>query len=247
MFTLYAVPLSLFFAAFVRGYTGFGFSAIAILILTLSYPVAETVPAVLLLDLIISLPLVATSWNRTDFSQLQKLLWATLLGIPLGLILLWSAPNTVLQILVPSTILSLALLPSIRTPLARRMLASPYLCGLMSGWTTSAVSAGGAPVVIHLRNSKLSIQQQRDTLICYFFLTTSLTVGLGYAYRKQFYFLPEQPFIMGLLCVFGVLAGRWCYQVRQIASIHHFSYYLLLTLSGFSLLKALVALATTHH
>ena len=53
-------------AGFVRGYTGFGFSALVILVLSSMYPVAQMVPAVLLLDLLVCLPLVVSAWNKTD-------------------------------------------------------------------------------------------------------------------------------------------------------------------------------------
>ncbi|MCQ1059797.1 TSUP family transporter [Photobacterium sp. DNB23_23_1] len=233
------IPATLFFAAFVRGYTGFGFSAIAILVLTLHYPVAETVPAVLLLDLLISLPLVASSWDRTDFRALRRILLATFAGVPVGLALLHWLPETSLQLLVPATVLAMALLPRFNHAIARKALASPVLCGIMSGWTTSAVSAGGAPVVIHLRYSGLPVSQQRDTLISYFFLTTCLAVSLGYAVEKQFYFLPEAPLFTGLLAVVGVTVGQYLFRRKHIAIAHHGAYYLLLLLSGWLLIRAI--------
>ena len=239
MFISILIPITLFFAAFVRGYTGFGFSAIAILVLTLHYPVADTVPAVLLLDLLISLPLVAASWDRTDFQALRRVLIATLAGIPVGLALLHWLPETILQLLVPTTVLAMALLPKLNHAIARRALASPELCGVMSGWTTSAVSAGGAPVVIHLRYSGLPISQQRDTLISYFFLATCFAVGLGYAVEKQFYLLPEAPLHTGLLALAGVIAGQQLFRRKQVAGLHHGTYYLLLLLSGWLLCRAI--------
>lgn len=190
MFISISIPLVLFIAAFIRGYTGFGFSAIAILVLTLYYPVAETVPAVLLMDLLISLPLVAKSWDNTDFHALRQILLATMAGIPAGLALLHWLPESSLQLLVPATILVMALMPKLKLTLAQKAIASPVLCGVMSGWTTSAVSAGGAPVVIHLRYSGLPASKQRDTLICYFFLTTCMAVGLGYGSINHFPYCP---------------------------------------------------------
>lgn len=58
-------------AGFIRGYTGFGFSALVILVLSSMYPVTDMVPAVLLLDLLVCLPLVSSAWNKTDFKALS--------------------------------------------------------------------------------------------------------------------------------------------------------------------------------
>ncbi|WP_237157050.1 sulfite exporter TauE/SafE family protein [Photobacterium rosenbergii] len=238
MFISISIPLVLFIAAFIRGYTGFGFSAIAILVLTLYYPVAETVPAVLLMDLLISLPLVAKSWDNTDFHALRQILLATMAGIPAGLALLHWLPESSLQLLVPATILAMALMPKLKLALAKKAIASPVLCGVMSGWTTSAVSAGGAPVVIHLRYSGLPASKQRDTLICYFFLTTCMAVGLGYGLNQSFSLLPDASLASLVIALFGVLMGQQLFIRRHIAAIHHGAYYLLISLSGWLLLHA---------
>ncbi len=251
MFISIVVPLVIFFAAFIRGCTGFGFSAIAILVLTLHYPVSETVPAVLMLDLLISLPLVAQSWARTDFQKLTPILWATLAGIPLGLFILWSLPNDALKILVPTTVLTLAVLPRLKWTWATTLLQSKVVAGVMSGWTTSAVSAGGAPVVIHLKHSDMPVNEQRDTLISYFFLTTCLTLGISYAMSKQFYWLPDNPIQQGIMAISGVLSGlfyhrRCSLQNKRSTYLHNIAYYLLLTLSMCSLLLAINAVLTTR-
>ncbi|MEI8598095.1 TSUP family transporter [Vibrio sp. M60_M31a] len=101
---------TLIVAGFIRGYTGFGFSALVILVLSSMYPVAEMVPAVLLLDLLVCLPLVASAWNKTDFKTLTPLLWATGLGVPFGYLLLLYLPDSQLKVIVPGAITGLAAL-----------------------------------------------------------------------------------------------------------------------------------------
>ncbi|QIA65145.1 TSUP family transporter [Vibrio astriarenae] len=236
------IAFSLLLAGFVRGYTGFGFSAIVILVLSAFYPVAEMVPAVLLLDLIISVPLVVQSWNRTDFTLLSPILWATIAGVPFGYVMLIYLPDQLLKVIVPATILSLALINNTRSRVLTQLSRSPLLCGFMSGWTTSAVSAGGAPMVIYMRYSNYSIQQQRDSLISYFFITSCFVVGISYVLNKQWYLMPEYPIGYPVIAILGLLTGKLAFHKKNIQAIHQGAFYLMLSLSGITLSFALWAL-----
>ncbi len=226
-------------AGFIRGYTGFGFSALVILVLSSMYPVAEMVPAVLLLDLLVCLPLVASAWNKTDFKALSPLLWATGLGVPFGYLLLLYLPDHLLKIIVPGAILALAAISHSKNALSLRLSRSPLLCGFMSGWTTSAVSAGGAPVVIYMRYSKMPIEAQRNSLISYFFLTTCFVVGSSYVMTKQWYLMPDHPFGYALIAMTALMAGKLAFKHKNVKIIHQGAFYLMLTLSALTLLRAI--------
>ncbi|MGL6259419.1 TSUP family transporter [Vibrio sp. WXL103] len=230
---------TLLIAGFLRGYTGFGFSALVILVLSSFYPVAEMVPAVLLLDLIISLPLVARSWQQTDLQKLSPLLWATGLGVPFGYLLLSYLPDPILKLVVPGAILVLALMTHSQNRITQWLSRSAWLCGFMSGWTTSAVSAGGAPVVIYMRQSNLPLAEQRHCLISYFFLTTCLVVGCSYSLTRQWHLLPDRPVVYGLAALSALLIGQWAQRKTDHPLIHHVAFYLMLSLSAISLLRAL--------
>jgi uncharacterized membrane protein YfcA len=240
LFTEIIIPIVLFVAAAIRGYTGFGFAAIATLILSTSYPVVEVVPAVLMTDLLIGLPLLATCWQGTDWQKLTPLLRSTFIGVPIGLAILAFVTEPNLRILVPATILFLALLPYLKNQKASMLLSSPLVCGVMSGWTTSAVSSGGAPVVIHLRHSNLPLSRQRHTLIVYFFVTTCLVLGLSYAVNKRFYFLPEEPVLWSAISLAGAIVGKLLFSKVTLPAVHHLSYYLLLLLSFWGLINAAI-------
>ncbi|MFA0087182.1 TSUP family transporter [Vibrio sp. 10N.261.51.F12] len=232
------IILTLVIAGLVRGYTGFGFSALVILVLSMFYSVADMVPAVLMVDLIVSLPLVVDSWNKTNFSALTPVLVTTGIGIPVGFWLLFNLPDSVLRILVPTTVLLLAIMSKSRGRLIKKLSGSALLCGFMSGWTTSAVSAGGAPVVIYMRNSALSVEHQRNSLISYFFLTTCFAVGSSYAVTKQWQVLPDFPVLYTGIAFVSVLIGKAIYHYKNVARVHSLAYYLLLIVSALTLFRA---------
>ncbi len=225
-------------AGFIRGYTGFGFSALVILVLSSMYPVADMVHAVLLLDLLVCLPLVASAWNKTDFKALSPLLWATGLGVPFGYLLLLNLPDHLLKIIVPGAILSLAALSHSKNALPLRLSRSPVLCGFMSGWTTSAVSAGGAPAVIYMRYSNMPVEAQRNSLISYFFLTTCFVVGSSYAMTKQWYLMPDHPLGYALIAMTALMVGKLAFRYKNVKFIHQAAFYLMLTLSALTLVRA---------
>ncbi|MGR5419990.1 sulfite exporter TauE/SafE family protein [Vibrio campbellii] len=233
---------TLILAGLIRGYTGFGFSGLVIVALSIFYPVADLVPAILLVDLFISLPLVATCWKQADFTILTPLLWATMLGIPFGLGLLYALSDELLKVLVPSTILTLAFLSRHPSLVIQKLSQSKLLCGFTSGWTTSAVSSGGTPVVMYMRQQALSNTVKRASLICYFFLVNCLAVGGNYTITKQWAMLPSNPVIYVLIAFLSALAGRRLFIYKDFESIHEVAFYLLLTVSSGTLIIAVWSL-----
>lgn len=234
--------LTVFLAGIVRGYTGFGFSAIVILVITLRYPVAQAVPAVLLTDFLACLPLYVSSSRGASRQALLTLLPATCIGIPIGFLVLWVLDDAWLKLLVPTVILIMALLPKLRGTIARQLLNSSWLAGVMSGWTTSAVSSGGAPVIIFIRYSALSLSVQRDTLIIYFALATALTLVVSGVVHQQLPQLPEFPVVLTVTAFLGVWIGKQAFTSYKTPWVNHIAYYLLLSLSIGSLLSAIFLL-----
>ena len=73
---------AVFIAAVVRGYSGFGFSMISTVSLTLVLPPAEVVPVVLLLEVIASGWLLPQVWRQVDWASLIPLSAGVVLGTP---------------------------------------------------------------------------------------------------------------------------------------------------------------------
>ncbi|MCE0495850.1 sulfite exporter TauE/SafE family protein [Vibrio salinus] len=228
-------------AGIIRGYTGFGYSMITILVVSLFYPVSEIVPAILLVELIISFPLVFDSWKKTHFDVLKPVLWATILGVPLGVFMLYRLPEAWLKVLVPLTITGLAVLTKLPNESAMKCIRSPWLCGFLSGWSTSAVSAGGAPIVIHIRHQSISAEQQRNTLVSYFFITMIFVVGSNIFVTEQIPLLPEHPYFYVVLSLAGALLGKQLFKSGKWLFINSAAYYIMIGLSvislGYSLLQ----------
>src|ERR1017187_188427 len=80
---VYAV-VCIFGAAVVRGYSGFGFSLLAITSLSLLLPPAEIVPSIFIMEVAASLHLLPSVWRNIHW---RALLWLTVgcfVGTPFG-------------------------------------------------------------------------------------------------------------------------------------------------------------------
>ncbi|KEI71352.1 sulfite exporter TauE/SafE family protein [Endozoicomonas elysicola] len=230
------VPVAI--AAMIRGYTGFGFAAISILAIGQWYPVHIAVPVVLLLDAVTGLPLLLGSWRQCCVRTLNSLLLAGVAGMPAGLFLLFYLEESTLRLLVALVILLMGLLSYLPSSVAQSVIKSGWICGVMSGWTTSAVSAGGIPVIMHMVNSSLSLRKQRATLIMYFVISSILCVSLILMGTKDL----DSVFdlFLGLLpvCISGALAGKVFFHFYETGRVQQIAFSFMMLLASLSLIKA---------
>lgn len=164
-------------AAMVRGYTGFGFAAIAITGLNLVWPPQISVPVILLLDLIGSVGLLRSAWPESDRGLIGRLASGALIGVPLGLTLLIQLPESVLKLAINSGVLLLTLILLLRPRKVSR--EHPWLtriAGGISGAFTSAASVGGLPIVCYLMSTPLDARTQRASMVI--FLTAADVLAL---------------------------------------------------------------------
>jgi len=88
---LYAVAC-IFAAAVVRGYSGFGFSLLAITSLSLFLPPTEIVPSIFIMEVAASLHLLPGVWRDIHWRSLLWLTVGSLVGTPFGVYALAHAP-----------------------------------------------------------------------------------------------------------------------------------------------------------
>ncbi|MDO6763397.1 sulfite exporter TauE/SafE family protein [Agarivorans sp. 1_MG-2023] len=164
-------------AALVRGFSGFGFAAIAVIGMNLIFSPQQSVPVILSLDLLCSINLWRQARQQANYTILKKLIIGSFLGIPLGLALLILLPAETLKLAICLFILlfSLFLACNIRLPYMNKALA-PGLFGFLSGAGTASASVGGPMVVCYMLSSPLNPQQQRATMILFFIVSELLAV-----------------------------------------------------------------------
>ena len=75
-----------FIASIVRGFNGFGFSAICVSGFSFVLPTIEIVPVILILEVLISIFMIPYVWNKVDWKFVFQLLVGIAIGSPVGLI-----------------------------------------------------------------------------------------------------------------------------------------------------------------
>ncbi len=224
-------------AAIVRGLTGFGFAAIAVVGLAMLGSLQQAVPLVLFLEVASSVMLLRSAWREADYRLLKRLLLASACGVPCGVLLLTSIDSGGLAVGVYLLVGLLAILglTRIRLPLGEGRTGA-WLVGASSGALIAAFSIGGPLVVAWLSHCGLRAHALRATLIMFFFVVDIAALG-GLAAASA---IPADTGRQALLMVPALLLGLWLGQQLfariQADQAARFTQWLLLVLAGVGLL-----------
>ena len=164
---LYAFT-SILIAAFIRGYSGFGFSAIAVTSLSLILPPAEVVPTAFLLEIVASIFMLPMVWRSIDWQKLSWLVLGIMIGTPAGLLFLTEVP----QDLVRFTISGIVLLACLFLWKNFRFQSDSgksrlFVVGGFSGLVNGAAGIGGLPIVLFLLSRSTRAEVLRATLVAF--------------------------------------------------------------------------------
>jgi uncharacterized membrane protein YfcA len=175
---LIVVAVAVFIAAFVQMLAGFGFALLAMPIMTLAIPVEEGVVVVAILGLLTS------SWQSihlrhdTERGLAARLTLASIVGMPLGLVILNVVDDTTLRVVLGISVLVATLL------LARRLNLShvgPVLdgaCGFVSGVLNTSLGTNGPPLVFDLQSRGLDPYRFRATIATVFVASNVVALTL---------------------------------------------------------------------
>lgn len=157
-------------AAYVRGYSGFGFSMITVAGLSLIYPPVTVVPAILMLEIVASGCLLPGVWRKINWKVLVWLSLGVAAGTPAGVWVLSFLPENQLKIAIAVVVAALAglLMTGFRN---RRQMGRPatLATGMVSGIFTGSAAVGGPPVILFFFSSPAHADVSRASLIAFFF------------------------------------------------------------------------------
>ena len=97
-------------ASFVRGFSGFGFSASSISLLSFILPPVEIVPIILLLEVIASFFMIPSIWGKINWKFVVYLLFGVALGTPIGVKLLSILKPKLMHMIISITVIFFAVL-----------------------------------------------------------------------------------------------------------------------------------------
>ncbi|MGB9067083.1 MAG: sulfite exporter TauE/SafE family protein [Candidatus Acidiferrales bacterium] len=179
--TLYLV-LVVFLATLIRSAIGFGEALFAVPLLALLLPLRIAAPLAVLLSITIAGVIVIQDWQKIHLRSTGWLMFATLFGIPLGLLLLTSSHQRTAKVALAIVLIAFSAYSLFgRNPLELKGDNVAWLlgCGFFAGVLGGAYGMNGPPLAIYGAMRRWSPQHFRATLQGYF-LPASILGMAGY-------------------------------------------------------------------
>lgn len=173
-----AAMIILFISTFIRSAIGFGDGLIAMPLLTMAVGVRTASPVVAFAASTIALAILIGNWRKVHLRSAGRLILASLLGIPFGLVLLRAAPEHVVKSVLGVILILYGLYGLIMPGLpAIKNENLAYVFGFVAGVLGGAYNTNGPPIVIYGTLRRWSPEHFRLTLQSYFFPTGLMIVA----------------------------------------------------------------------
>ena len=191
--TTILVLVILFLSTFIRSALGFGDALIAMPLLALVIGIQVATPLVAMGASTIAFTILLKSWRKVEIKAAWRLVIATWIGIPLGILFLKAAPEILVKSLLGILLMGFGAY-NLFVPDLPKLLNEKwaFVTGLIAGILGGAYNTNGPPVVIYGILRRWNPEKFRATL--------------------QGYFLPTG---LAILITHG-LAGMWTTQVVRL-------------------------------
>lgn len=235
-----ALAAGLFVAAFVRGYSGFGFSAIFIAIAALFTNPVPLIPVVFICEIAMTAFQAKGISPHIDWRRSTTLLAGAAVALPFSITVMVAVGADTARLIISGLIGVMALLllsgRSLRRPLTT---GGNIAVGLAAGLANGA-GVGGLPVAAAMAAQPIPAPVFRATMIV--FLTGLDLLSLPWLWRGG---LITKDTILALALAFPILGlGVWLgsrrFGATSPAAFRRFAVLLLLVLSGLGLLRVLL-------
>ena len=183
----------IFLSTFIRSALGFGDALIAMPLLALVIGIQVATPLVAMGASTIAFTILLKSWRKVEIKAAWRLVIATWIGIPLGILFLKAAPEILVKSLLGILLMGFGAY-NLFVPDLPKLLNEKwaFVTGLIAGILGGAYNTNGPPVVIYGILRRWNPEKFRATL--------------------QGYFLPTG---LAILITHG-LAGMWTTQVVRL-------------------------------
>jgi uncharacterized membrane protein YfcA len=160
----------LFISALTRSALGFGDALIAMPLLVVTISVQAATPLVALMGFTIAITILSRNWRDVDIKAAWRLIVSSLVGIPIGILLLKDAPEHIVKAILGVVLILFGLYNLItpRLPTLQRQ-GFAYIFGFVSGILGGAYNTNGPPIVVYSALRRWPPERFRATLQGYFF------------------------------------------------------------------------------
>jgi len=210
---LMIVVMAVFMAGLIRGFAGFGLSAIVMASVAIIIPPIELIPMCYLLEGAASLAMFRGGMANANMKIVWILVVCSAIGVPIGLFATTSIDIDLSRKLALSLILALTMAQFFK--LRPRILATRkglYLSGVTAGLATGLASVGGMVIALHVLASEAPPKQMRASLVM--FLCISMVTSLVYliAYDVMSMQAVWRGVLLAPVVLLGAFLGIWLFR-----------------------------------
>ncbi|MDJ0822928.1 MAG: TSUP family transporter [Paracoccaceae bacterium] len=205
-----------FIAGAIRGFAGFGLSALAMAMLAAFIPPVQLIPVFWFLEMSASVLLMKGGWADADRRMAVTLFVTSSLALPIGLLISLGIDPTLSKTvaLVALILLALAQLSRVRLPLFQAR-SGAAVTGVAAGLVTGVAGAGGMVIALFTLARELPARMMRGTLNIYLLgagflgLVTHLAVGTMTQEAATRGAILIVPTLAGVLIGRALFVPRW--------------------------------------
>jgi len=235
---IYYVLIIVFIASIIRGFNGFGFSAICISGFSYILPAIEIVPIILALEVAISIFMAPYIWNKIDWKFVFKILLGILIGSPIGLYLLKHLNPQITHLFVCLLIIFFSIL--LMRGFSNQKINNNYgkfLTGIISGTLNGFTTLGGMPVALFLLIINIQPALIRGSLAALFFLTDIYAFVLSFFSGIVDMVTIYRVIPLIIILPFGVFIGNKFFVKSKEETYRKVVFYFLISISTFGILR----------
>ena len=241
--TILLILIISFFASLVRSTLGFGEALIAVPFFLLFLPVDVAVPLAVMLSIVIALVVVIQDHKKIHFHSAKWLILYAILGLPLGILILTYANETIVKtglgvIIILYSLYSLYFKKN--KALQEENKFWLFLCGFLSGVFGGAYGINGPPLVVYGNLRQWSAKHFRATLQAYF-LPVSLLSVVGYYAKGLITTEVNTYFLYSLITTIpAIFLGRYLNHKLKDGTFFKYVYWGLMLISAVLIVSTLV-------
>ncbi len=230
-----------FVAGAVRGFAGFGLSAVLMASIVVFVPPVELIPVCFILEAAASLAMFRGGLREADLGTAVTLALFSAIGVPLGLALTTSIDADLSKLFALVLVLTLTILQLLKVKMAvtSQRVAIP-VTGFAAGVVSGLASIGGMVIALYILASPKKAREMRGALVLYLFfgmLTSSVTLFL-------FGVLDEKAVVRGAifspLVLAGVFVGSKLFSRSLDQTYRRGCLYLLMLFAGAGLIRTVM-------
>ena len=226
------------FASLVRGFSGFGFSASSVSLLSFILPPKEIVPIILLLEIIASFFMIPSIWNKINWKFVLFLLLGVLFGTPLGIHLLSVLQPKLTHLIISITVLIFAflLLRGYKNRDINHNL-SKFFVGAIAGTVNGFGTLAGLPIALYFLIIAAEPAVIRASLAALFFFTDFYALLLAYFKDILDYKIIYRTLPLILVIPIGVYMGTKLFTGSSKENYKKYVLYFLILVSIFGIIR----------